>query len=77
MTKRYKLLLRANLVCEWLVSTIVRKLRARSIDKHYSFLHLRIEADWILHCKRWENIKDRRVRNNCANNTGARAKSTV
>jgi hypothetical protein len=35
----------------------------------FTFLHLRIENDWLAHCERWEHIPDGRVRNNCLRNT--------
>ncbi|GLC41858.1 hypothetical protein PLESTM_001258700 [Pleodorina starrii] len=35
----------------------------------YNFLHLRMENDWVEHCKRWSNIPDGVVRDNCYNNT--------
>ncbi|GIL48600.1 hypothetical protein Vafri_5079 [Volvox africanus] len=35
----------------------------------YNFLHLRLENDWVEHCKRWSNIPDGVVRDNCYNNT--------
>jgi hypothetical protein len=48
---------------------ITNKLTAASPSKRYNFLHLRMENDWVEHCKRWENIPDGQVRNNCMNNT--------
>ncbi|GFR49842.1 hypothetical protein Agub_g11783, partial [Astrephomene gubernaculifera] len=35
----------------------------------FSFLHLRIENDWVEHCKRWESLQDGVVRDNCYNHT--------
>lgn len=35
----------------------------------FTFLHLRIENDWVEHCKRWESIADGKVRNNCLQNS--------
>ncbi|KAG2487834.1 hypothetical protein HYH03_013551 [Edaphochlamys debaryana] len=35
----------------------------------YNFLHLRMENDWVEHCKRWSSIPDGVVRDNCYNNT--------
>ncbi|EFJ43295.1 hypothetical protein VOLCADRAFT_106875 [Volvox carteri f. nagariensis] len=35
----------------------------------YNFLHLRLENDWVEHCKRWTSIPDGVVRDNCYNNT--------
>ncbi|PNH02132.1 hypothetical protein TSOC_011920 [Tetrabaena socialis] len=35
----------------------------------FNFLHLRIENDWVDHCKRWESIADGIVRDNCYRNT--------
>ncbi|KAG2430860.1 hypothetical protein HXX76_009834 [Chlamydomonas incerta] len=31
----------------------------------FNFIHLRIENDWIEHCRRWESIRDGIVRDNC------------
>lgn len=45
------------------------KLRSLTKAKAYNVLHLRAETDWVLHCKRWENLPDGIVRNNCMNNT--------
>ncbi|GFR48373.1 hypothetical protein Agub_g10263 [Astrephomene gubernaculifera] len=35
----------------------------------FNFLHLRIENDWLEHCKRWESIRDGIVRDNCYRHT--------
>ena len=35
----------------------------------FNFLHLRLENDWVAHCKRWGDIRDGIVRDNCFNNT--------
>ncbi|KAG2452983.1 hypothetical protein HYH02_002320 [Chlamydomonas schloesseri] len=35
----------------------------------YNFLHLRMENDWVEHCKRWTSIPDGVVRDNCYNGT--------
>ena len=35
----------------------------------YTALHYRVEQDWIEHCKKWENIPDGVIRNNCFTNT--------
>ena len=44
-----------------------------SIREHgasrFNYLHLRIERDWVQHCKRWTAIPDGQVRDNCLNNT--------
>lgn len=34
------------------------KLRSLTKAKAYNVLHLRAETDWVLHCKRWENLPD-------------------
>jgi hypothetical protein len=34
-----------------------------------NFLHLRIERDWLEHCRTWSNIPDGQVRDNCMNNS--------
>ena len=51
------------------VKTIIKRLRGLSHHKRYNFLHLRMENDWVEHCKRWETIPDGKIRNNCMNNT--------
>ncbi|PSC70561.1 Glycosyl transferase family 8 [Micractinium conductrix] len=45
------------------------KLRGMTPTKAYNVLHLRVEDDWVSHCKRWEHVGDGIVRNNCLNNT--------
>ena len=45
------------------------RLRRLSPDRRFNVLHLRAEDDWILHCARWENMRDGIVRDNCMNNT--------
>ncbi|KAG2445065.1 hypothetical protein HYH02_008932 [Chlamydomonas schloesseri] len=35
----------------------------------FNFIHLRIENDWIEHCRRWESIRDGIVRDNCYRHT--------
>eukprot|EP00198_Chlamydomonas_reinhardtii_P011415 XP_001700752.1 predicted protein [Chlamydomonas reinhardtii] len=35
----------------------------------FNFIHLRIENDWIEHCRRWEGIRDGIVRDNCYRHT--------
>ncbi|KXZ42749.1 hypothetical protein GPECTOR_120g416 [Gonium pectorale] len=35
----------------------------------FDYIHLRIENDWIEHCKRWESIRDGVVRDNCYRHT--------
>ncbi|KAG2483042.1 hypothetical protein HYH03_018071 [Edaphochlamys debaryana] len=35
----------------------------------YNYIHLRIENDWLAHCKRWEAIADGVVRDNCYSHT--------
>lgn len=34
-------------------------------DIGYTALHFRIEQDWVEHCKKWENIGDKIIRDNC------------
>ena len=50
------------------VSQVLRLMAERNSSR-FNFLHLRIERDWVLHCKRWSAIPDGRVRDNCYNNT--------
>ncbi|KAL4447483.1 hypothetical protein ABPG75_004702 [Micractinium tetrahymenae] len=52
-----------------ILQKIETKLRSMSNAKAYNVLHLRAEEDWLTHCKRWENIPDGVVRDNCMNNT--------
>jgi hypothetical protein len=33
--------------------------------RRFNFLHLRLENDWLEHCKRWEAIDDGLWRGNC------------
>ncbi|KXZ50966.1 hypothetical protein GPECTOR_14g21 [Gonium pectorale] len=35
----------------------------------FNFVHLRIENDWVEHCRRWESIRDGMVRDNCYSHT--------
>ena len=39
-----------------LVQKGVSKLRAHNRRKSFTFLHLRIENDWLAHCTRWSHI---------------------
>eukprot|EP00798_Chlamydomonas_sp_ICE-L_P004103 gene4103-14204_t len=61
--------LRPNKMMSKPVNTIVNKMKSLSPNKRYNYVHLRIEQDWILHCKRWEQIQDGHIRNNCDDNT--------
>ena len=36
---------------------------------HFTALHLRVEADWVEHCKRWESSTADPPRDNCFSNT--------
>jgi hypothetical protein len=52
---------------------IVSGLQSRSLsqggDGSFSALHLRIEEDWITHCRLWENYQAPNIRDNCLTNT--------
>lgn len=47
------------------------RLRALSPSSHYTALHLRVESDWVEHCRRWESDKSNPPRDNCMRNTDA------
>ena len=51
------------------VEAASKHLQGLSADGAFNFLHLRLENDWVAHCKRWSNTRDGIVRNNCFNNT--------
>ncbi|BDA51635.1 hypothetical protein COCOBI_19-1910 [Coccomyxa sp. Obi] len=52
-------------------------LKGLSADGTFNFLHLRLENDWVAHCKRWTDIRDGKLRNNCFNNTFSLATQLV
>jgi hypothetical protein len=61
--------MRPNTHLSKLVNGITGKLKSHTPARAFNFVHLRMETDWVLHCARWENIPDGRIRNNCMNNT--------
>eukprot|EP00798_Chlamydomonas_sp_ICE-L_P003118 gene3118-13131_t len=61
--------MRPNKNIEKTVTAITKKLKSESPNKRFTFVHLRIEDDWVLHCIRWSHIPDGVIRNNCYNNT--------
>lgn len=43
----------------------------KAMPDGFTALHYRAEQDWLDHCKKWENIRDGVIRNNCIANTGS------
>ena len=58
---------------QFVANATISKLQRSSIKQggggRFTALHLRVESDWIEHCKRWENNASDPPRDNCMTNT--------
>ena len=52
-----------------IVDATAHNIRKLTKQADFNFVHLRLEDDWLKHCRKWEGIRDSIVRNNCYNNT--------
>eukprot|EP01023_Acetabularia_acetabulum_P069072 TRINITY_DN9919_c0_g1_i1.p1 TRINITY_DN9919_c0_g1~~TRINITY_DN9919_c0_g1_i1.p1 ORF type:complete len:481 (-),score=34.00 TRINITY_DN9919_c0_g1_i1:743-2185(-) len=51
------------------VKDAIKQIFRQYHESEFNLLHLRVEEDWVQHCKVYENIPDGIVRDNCFNNT--------